>query len=670
MPGKDQPSDKVFLEVLHNRVQAVAEEMASVVLRTGFTVFVKETGDFSTALVTRTGEVFAAPVSVGTTNNPGKPHRTVIEAFDDWEEGDVAITNDPYTTGGLVTHLADIYLVKPILCEGKLLGFGACFIHSSDVGGKVPGSISPTCYDLFQEGVRIRPAKLYRRGQLNKQILRLFLDNCRIPEQNWGDIKALLACLSTAERRMQQLVARYGYDQIEQGIEGLLAWSEQRARQMISEMPDGEYVFWDYLEADAWGGPPIRLRCRLEIRGDEIHLDFTGTDHQVRGAFNLPSLNQKAHYMFVPTICRYFRTRDRSIPYNSGLVRPIFSFAPPGSVVNPEFPAAVGVRAATMIRIMDVVLGGLGQALPEQMPAAGAGQACVVLLAMHDPRNGRRRVGVIQPVVGGSGARPMRDGIDGMDFCVGFLRNVPAETLETDMPILIERYGLRPDSGGAGRWRGGVGIELALRVLSPDTVLTARGMERIQFRPWGRLGGEPGALGHAEMRLPDGSSRRTGKIDELLLQPGEAITFYSQGGGGYGSPLERDPERVAWDVQRGLVTADAAADQYSVVIHNGNVDLEATHALRAQRQSQEPQAHFAFGPERSAMERIWSDDMQLSLYALLQEQPLGTRSYLRDQIVKEVGVRADAGKEVGIGDLREIIRWLQNRMHAVSAGVS
>ena len=571
--------------------------------------------------------MFAAPLTIGTTNNPGKPHRVVIEAFSDWAPGDIVLANDPYTTGGLVTHLADLYLVAPIFADGRLLCFASCFIHSSDVGGKVPGSISPTCYDIFQEGFRLRPVKLYERGVLNEAVLRLLLDNCRIPTQNWGDLKALLACVATAERRMQQLVDRYGFDRVEAGIAGVLDWAERRARQFIEEIPDGAYEFWDYLEGDAWGGAPMRLRCRMDVRGSDLFLDFTGTDHQVRGAFNLPSCDQKTHAMFVATICRYFRhARPRhSVQQRPGAARPrpraARQHAEPGAARRGRRPGR------DEIRIMDVMLGLLGQALPSAIPAAGAGQACVVLLAMYDPRTGGRRVGVIQPIVGGSGGRPMRDGIDGMDFCVGFLRNVPAETLETDMPVLIERYGLRPDSGGPGRYRGGMGIELVLRVLSPDSVLTARGMERIQFRPWGRLGGAPGALGHATVTREDGESRNTGKIDELLLQPGETVAFYSQGGGGYGDPRRAGPGRGGRDVRRGLVTPEAAARDYGVVLRGTTVDAAATAARR--REPRVPASAFSFGPERDRWEAVWTDEAQLALHAALEAQPPGFRSYMR-----------------------------------------
>lgn len=654
--------DPIFLEIFKNRVEAISEEMASVVLRTGFTVFVKETADFGTFLLTPTGETFGSPVMTGVNLSLGIPGEDVIAAIGEWHDGDVVIANDPYATGGMATHLADIFLLKPIFAQGRLIAFGCCFIHSSDVGGKVPGSITPNAYDIYQEGVRIAPVKLYERGRLNEQVLRFVLDNCRIPEQNWGDLKALLAALHTGERRILELVARYGVEQVEQGIAGLLAYAEQRTRAMVRAIPDGEYTFWDYLE-DGPGGYPIRLRCRLIVRGDEIFMDFEGTDPQVRQAFNLPSCNKQGHYMLVPALVRYFRTLDPACPWNAGMVRMITNNTPRGSVLNPEPPAACGVRAATFIRLMDVVVGALSQAQPDRLPAAGAGQACIVLLAMHDDRTGKARVGVVQPICGGSGARPTKDGVDGMDFAVGYLRNIPAETLETDMPILIERYGLRKDSGGPGRFRGGCGIELSLRILAPDTVMTARGMERLRFQPWGRAGGHPGASGTAVVRR-DGVETPTGRIDELLLQAGDTVTFLSQGGGGLGDPFTRDPEQVAWDVQRGLVSEQAARELYGVVLRDGAVDVGATEQARmaGRRAAGVAAAPFAFGAGREAYERVWPDEMQLALSRVLQGFPTSWRGYLRVSTMREVERRFQSGERLDPEDLTGLVHEMVRRL--------
>jgi len=656
-------TDPVFLEIFKNRIQAIAEEMANVVLRTGFTVFVKETADFGTFLLSPAGETFGSPVVTGVNLSLGIPGEGVVAAVPEWHEGDIVITNDPYATAGMSTHLADVFLVKPIFADGRIIAFGCCFVHSSDVGGKVPGSISPTCYDIFQEGVRIAPVKLYERGRLNEQILRIFLDNCRIPEQNWGDLRALMASLHTGERRLHELVARYGAAEVEQGIQDLLAYAERRVRAMIREIPDGAYTFWDYLEGGP-GGYPIRLRCRLVVRGDEILMDFEGTDPQVRAAFNLPSCDKQGHYMLVPSLVRYFRTLDPACPWNTGMVRMVRNRAPAGSVLNPEPPAACGVRAATFIRLMDVVIGALSQAQPDRLPAVGAGQACIVLLAMDDVRTGKRQVGVVQPICGGSGARPMCDGIDGMDFSVGYLRNVPAETLETDMPILIERYGLRPDSGGAGRYRGGTGIELTVRVFAPDTVMTARGMERMQFRPWGRLGGLPGENGTAVKNLGTPEAAPTGRIDELLLQPGDTVTFLSQGGGGYGDPYERDPEAVAADVRRGLVSPEAARRDYGVAVAAGRVDPAGTEVLRRSRPPR--RTPFVFGPERDAFEAVWTDAMQTALNRALMERPLPLRNYLKQRAMADVDRRAATGRVPAPEELAAVVRGLAEGMAGAS----
>lgn len=652
-------ADKVFLEIFKNRVQAIVEEMANVVLRTGFTAFVKETGDFGTYLLSPSGETFGSPLDTGYNLSLGIPAGDTIAAFRNWNEGDIVITNDPYTTGGMATHLPDIHLIKPYFHEGKLIAFGMCFVHSSDVGGKVPGSVSPTAYDVHMEGIRIAPVKLYDAGVLNEQVLRLFLDNSRIPDQNWGDLKALMAALHRGERRLQELIVRYGQPQVEQGIESLLDYSEQKVRAMIGEIPDGSYDFWDYLE-DGPGGYPIRLRCRMVITGEEIFLDFDGTDPQVRASFNIPTANKQGHYMLVPALIRYFRTLDPTVPWNSGMVRMIRNDAPPATILNPEPMAAVGARAATFIRVMDVLTGAMSRAQADKLPAAGAGQACIVMLSMTDPVSGRKKVGVIQPICGGSGARPMKDGIDGMDFAVGHLRNIPAETVEAEMPIVIERYGLRSDSAGAGKYRGGSGIDLKVKILSPDTVMTARNMERMQFQPWGRLGGGVGMHGAAIKNAGAPDEQSLGRIDELLLHPGDTVTFLSQGGGGYGDPFLRDPQDVLGDVRSGLLSVAAAEQLYGIVLKGSQVDEAATEALRSGHQSHAEE--FSFGCKREQFEALWSDEMQRALVRALFRYPLALRDYLKRKTMMAVEEAALSGQAVFPQQIAEMMDEQQKRI--------
>lgn len=650
--------DKVFLEIFKNRVQAIVEEMANVVLRTGFTAFVKETGDFGTYLLTPSGETFGSPLETGYNLSLGIPAAETIAAVGDWQEGDIVITNDPYTTGGMATHLPDVHLLKPFFHEGRLIAFGMCFVHSSDVGGKVPGSVSPTAYDIHMEGIRIAPVKLYERGVLNQHVLRLFLDNSRIPDQNWGDLRALMAALNRGENRLNELIVRYGRDKVEQGIDDLLQYSEDKVRAIIRDIPDGSYDFWDYLE-DGPGGYPIRLRCRLVIAGETIHLDFDGTDPQVRASFNIVTANKQGHYMLVPALIRYFRTVDPAIPWNSGMIRMVSNDAPPATILNPEPMAAVGARAATFIRVMDVLTGAMSRAQEDKLPAAGAGQACIVMLAMTDPVSGRKKVGVIQPICGGSGARPMKDGIDGMDFAVGHLRNIPAEVVEAEMPVLIERYGLRPDSAGAGQYRGGSGIELSVRIQSPDTIMTARNMERMQFQPWGRLGGGAGQVGAAIQNAGAPEEVSLGRIDELLLHPGDTVTFLSQGGGGYGDPFLRDPQEVLSDVCSDLLTAASAQQQYGVVIDGQKVDEEATALLRAQQDVRS--GDFSFGTRREQFETLWSDDMQLAIGRALREYPLALRDYLKRRTMDKAEALSQQGNVVKSGDIAALMQEIQHQ---------
>lgn len=634
--GESSVVDKVLLEVMKNRAQAIAEEMAAVVLHTAYTAFVKEAGDFGCCLVSPQGEVFACPIKTGVTLGPGMDLKDTIDyvGLGNFQPGDVIITNDPYTTGGMSTHLPDIFLVKPVFVNGVLLAFGLTFIHSSDVGGKVPGSISPTSYDIYQEGIRIPPRKLYRGGVLDRDLLDLVLSNCRIPDQNWGDLRALISALQLGERRLGQLVNRYGLRTVQRAIVDLLDYGEQQAREIISAIPDGTYTFWDYLEGDLIGGAPIRIRCAMTVKGSDVILDFSGTDHQVRASYNMPTRGNPHHYTIISVFQRYFRTLRPDMPLNAGIVRPVECQIPEGTVLNPVAPAACGHRGATMIRVLDVTMGNLCRALPDDIPTAGAGQGCIVVVAVSELQTGRQRVGVVEPLCGGSGGRPHRDGIDGMDHQVGWIANIPIETVETELPVMIVRYGLRPDTGGAGRYRGGVGLELTIGILTPDTVLTVRGLERNIFRPWGRKGGDPGVLGVVLHRSPSGTERVVGKIDEMVLQPREEISFLTQGGGGYGSPLLRPPHEILTDVENGLVSEHEAYARYGVVIQEGRVDDEAT---RRRRDSLTPsQEDFVYGPEREAFEQRWPDPVQLALNEAVAHYPPSLRTSMRNRLMRWV----------------------------------
>lgn len=353
------------------------------------------------------------------------------------------------------------------------------------------------------------------------------------------------------------------------------------------------------------------------IDGDGILLDFTGTDPDVCSALNVPTHSKDGHWQVSTGVINFLRTVRPEIPFNDGLIRPIRVETPQNTILNPPRRAAVGVRAATAFRCFDCVMGALAQAMPDRVPAAGSGQASMSMVSVPDPVNiGETMVSVVQPLCGGSGGRPFKDGVDGVDSSVSFLRNIPVESIESDMPILITRYGLREDSAGAGMWRGGVGTELGFRILGTQATVTARGMERYLFPPWGRDGGNPGTVGQTILRDELQGEHEIGKIDVLMMTPNQEILIRTQGGGGFGPPSERPPELVLQDVLNGIVSAGAAKREYGVVIRDGAVDSGATHALRS-RQLTETRPSFTFGKEREYYERLWTTALRDHVNALL-----------------------------------------------------
>lgn len=622
----------VQLEIFRNRFQAIVEEMASVTLRTGFTVFVKETSDFGACLLAPTGEVLAAPTESSVSLMVGLPGWEAVNAFDNYEEGDVCIANDPDSTRGLSTHLPDIWLWRPIFVDGEIIAFALNFIHSSDVGGRVPGSITPVASDVWQEGLRIPPLKLIRAGQLNDDIVKLILLNCRIPEQNWGDIKAELASLATANRRIKELATRYGVDAVKNSIVDLLSSAEQRARHIIAGIPDGRYFASDYMEIDAPVSRAVRIALTMEVIGEEMQLDFTGSDLQIKAAFNLPTHGQPGHYMLSLAILNYFRTLDSDIPYNAGLTRPLKMVLPKGSIVNPDNGFACGVRAATFIRVMDCIMACLSLALPEATPASSAGAIAIVLLANIDPESGQRKITVAQPLSGGSGGRPAQDGIEGTSFTGGWLRNVPNEVLEAEMPVVVEEYGYATDTAAAGLWRGGSAIRFRMRNLQQGTVLTARGLERFRFQAWGSHGGQPGC-NTSVLLNPQSEGKSLGQIDLLEMEHNDVIEFISPSGGGYGDPGMRPAESVLEDVINGYLTASKARHDYGVVIVDNLVDAAATKELRKHRS---PSSGIKKGIKRAEYESVWPEEIQHNLIVALLKQPASIRDNLRQHVEADI----------------------------------
>jgi len=662
--------DKIGLEILSNRFQAIVDEMAQALFRTAHTVFVKETQDYGAALVTRGGEVFAAPRRYGVLMMIGMPMDDAIKCIEaDVAEGDVFISNDPEATRGMCTHLSDVFLWKPIFWRGELVCFAWSFIHMSDVGGRVPGSIAPSSNEVYQEGIRVPPQKFFRAGRLDESFLRMFLANTRTPDQNWGDMKACLAGLNTAERRMHELLARFGADRIAQGVDDVLDYAESQARRVISHVPAGVYRFSDFIEADMVGLGLVRIALAMTIADGEMLLDFTGTAPQVRAALNLPSYGKNGHWMLITGLVNWLCTREPNIAYNAGLVRPMKVRIPKGTILNPEPGAAYGARYATSHKVCDVTIGALAQAVPDELPATDSGQGSILLVSTPDEKGGTK-VSVIQPIVGGSGARPMADGVDGTMVILNFLKNVPTEMIERDMPaILIRHYGLREDSGGAGKYRGGAGAVIEFETSSPYTTVTSRCMERYLFPPPGRMGGRCGTTGYTTLNPGANRERDIGKIDVLEMEPGDVLRIGTQGGGGFGDPLERDARLVAEDVRNGIVFFETARDTYGVIIRaNGDVDVAATKLrrdkLRQDRAWREPPA-FSFGPAREAYHAQWPAALQDAIVAATEGLPTMLRQRRHQQLLADISDRIAAGQVVAAADVGAIFAALEHASDAV-----
>lgn len=636
--------DPVDLQVLANHSRAAAENMAYTLHRTAHSAFVKETQDFTVMLSDPAGSTFAVPMELGATWYPGLSYGRALGMIEDYRPGDIAFTNDAYS-GYLATHTPDTHLWKPIFHEDEIIAFAAGHIHNTDMGGAVPASLSRSLTEIHQEGIRFAPMKLVREGKFDDTILNIMASNVRKPDLNIGDIKALIGALNTGERKVQSMVRTFGIERFRKGIIAIQDYAERQARDLLHAMPDGTWQFADYADEDSDHANPCRLNLTLTIKGGEAVLDFTGSDPQLGSSLNVPTGGDPRHTILLVGVYYVLNTLNPQILMNTGLTRPFTCITPEGTVLNPQFPAAVGMRSLTCARLRSVIFGAFSQAIPDRMPAAPAGNNCIVNVMTMDERRGRNVISSVNPVVGGGGAMPHRDGTNGSGADAAYLRNTPIEITEIETPVEITRYGLTPDTGGAGRWRGGLATTLEFRVFAPDSRVTARNRDRSRFRPWGTLGGK--AAGLSDMVVNPGTARETqlGNIDYAVLQPGDVLHIHSAGGGGRGNPLEREPWRVAQDVARGYVTADSAARDYGVVLDQGVLDNVATLARRAEMADAQPQGHFHFGAEREAFEAIWTRQAYAQMTQLMAELPVHWRFFVKTELFARLGHHADTLSE-------------------------
>lgn len=539
--------DPITLEVMKNSLIGISEEMGVTLKRASYSPNIKERNDFSCAIFDTDCRMVSQaehlPVHLGSMIFSVKQ---ALEDFgiDNIEEGDQIILNDPYKGG---THLPDITLISPIYYKGNIVAFSANRAHHADVGGITPGSMSGNATEIIQEGLRIPPVKLYERGKPNDGIFKLILANTRTPKERVGDLRAQIAANLIARRRFIELIDKYGLDTVIEYIEELMNYSERRTRLEIEEIPDGQYEFSDYMEGDGVEDRVFKIYVNVTVKGKNMKFDFSGTDKQAKGPINavLPVTISAVYYVLR---C----ITDPTIPPNSGHYRPLEIIAPKGTLVNPNFPAPVaGGNVETSQRIVDVLLGALAKAVPERVIAACNGSMTNIAMGGTHPET-NENFAYYETLGGGFGARHNKDGIDGIHCHMTNTQNTPIEALEEKFPIRIERYTLRENTGGPGKYRGGCGIERRIRLLADEMKVSILA-ERHVLRPYGLRGGMKGACGESYI-IRKGKKIKLRSKDTKTMKKGDTWVIGSPGAGGYGDPKERSKKLIREDLKSGLLT--------------------------------------------------------------------------------------------------------------------
>ena len=623
--------DSVTLEVLSRKLAAITDEMYFSVQRAARSSYVKEAADFAVALLDVAGDIFAYPPSATFAFLVDSYFRGTIDAVPDLAPGDVIITNDPYSSHGLSTHLPDLHVIMPYFIDGRIVAYGWSFVHCSDIGGSLPGSVSPALTSIYQEGFRIPPMKLVRGGVVNADFLALLRVNSRMFDVVLGDIKAMLGAIETGNRRIQDLVAKQGVARLLAAQRDLMDYSAAKAREVLRRIPDGAYEFWDVLDDDMVTGIPIRVRLRMSVNDGAVELDLTGTDPQVRTAYNVPSMGRRMYWLSF-RLTTILTTFDPTMPHNAGMYRSISVVNPPGTVLNAEYPDCVSVRNSVSYRLFDSVTGAVMKATPDLLPAPSGGGMVTVSLSEIAADGFSRVLEAIQPLRCGTGAFRGRDGTDVRDNSLNNMKNHPTELVEAQSSVRVLLYDIRPDSGGPGQWRGGAGQMLTLEILCDGGIFLARGLDRMRFQSWGVEGGQPGAAMRAVLNIGRPDERALGKIHELHVRRGDTLTIMMPGGAGFGVPFDRAPEAVESDVRRGFVSVEAAEREYGVVIADGRVDGAATTALRARASNTKRPEQFTFDPERAAWEAVFTDPRMQTLNGCLYAMPKAVRQDRRAEI--------------------------------------
>jgi N-methylhydantoinase B len=568
--------DPVTLQIVANALQSITDEMATTISRTAHSTVVRDGMDFSGALCNARGATVAQAVSVPFhLGSIPTAVESLLERYSDrMRPGDAFIMNDPFD-GGM--HLQDIFIVKPVFLEQELLGFAVTTAHHGDVGGRLPGSSACDNTEIFQEGLRMPWLRFYAEGEPVEEVHRLIEANMRIPRMTFGDLGAQMAACTVAERALQALAVRHGSAALAELMEALIDYTERLVRQEIASWPDGTATFTDYLGSDGIEERDVPITATVTIHGDEVTADLSESSPMVRGALNSTrSFVLAAVYQVV----RCALTVD--VPNTAGAFAPVNVITKPGTIAEVVMPGASSMRGVTGFRILDALNGALAQLIPDRVPAAGEGGNTLAIFGADDPDSGDRFI-FYELVVGTWGGTPEGDGNDGLTNPASLAANIPIEVAESEYPIVVERYGLVADTGGAGQYRGGLSVERVWRCLTPDTSLIVRS-DRARHAPYGLSGGAPGATSVNLVVHPDGSEDVLPAMFSTTIGVDDVYVHRMAGGGGWGDPLERDPAEVADDVVNDKVSRDAARDLYGVVVGaDGTADVDATTDLRTQR---------------------------------------------------------------------------------------
>ncbi len=563
-------TDAVGLHVLHNALANIAAEMAIVMMKTSYSTIFNEGLDFSTMLLDREGNLIAeknfAPSMMGAVNYT---LRWALEELGEsfFQPGDIVVHNDPYRGN---CHIPEHMLMKPIFRGEELIGFSGAIGHLAEVGGKAPGSFASDATDVYQEGLRLPPVKLFEGGRYNEQLWRVILANHRTPRNSWGDLHAMIGALNIGERRLLELGERYDLGTVVEGARKLIDYSERRLRAEIAELPEGTYPASMMVEDDGVGSEPFEVKVKLVIRGGQVIADFTGSSPQVRGPMNCTFVVVAAALYNA-----IFSVADPQglIPRNAGCYRPARVIAPPGSVVNVRHPGpSVGGNTDLQPKLIDLLLAAFAQGVPERVAAASGGSSSNLLFGGVHPETGRYYSNYHFDGMG-AGGTALKDGNDGEITRHSNCRNTPVEVFEHRYPLLTLRYGLAQDSGGAGKHRGGLATERCFRITAPEITFSAL-FDRLKLAAPGLFGGLPGGHSALLVRLAGRTDfqrfdeafgvRSPTKFTNVVLHEGDELYYRCPGGAGFGDPRDRDPALVREDVREGYVSAAAARRDYGL----------------------------------------------------------------------------------------------------------